>query len=233
MRGTTGRVSKKPTTERTYEEMVWAAIHESGHAVAACRLGRGLKNKGVTIASVPGYIRLEDHTLGCCFSKGSRNDESRIIELFAGGAAELRAGAGATHVESGTASDAQYICLALVLHPDNLFLPGQKLFDPAVIVTAQILTKYKTPAEAIGAGFLGRGGSWTPSYIKELLNSQWFHCLARLAERAHVFVDENWSAIESLAYRLLQAQHMTGPEVHRFLRELAEPNTDSRPEVAA
>jgi hypothetical protein len=81
------------------------AIHEAAHAIVACRLGRGLRKKGVTIIPVPYVTKLADCG-GVCFSRGHgshwfKNDEqskaedrqhqeSKIMELFAGGMAEYR-----------------------------------------------------------------------------------------------------------------------------------------------
>jgi hypothetical protein len=206
------RSSKRPppVIPVTQKERYHCAVHEAGHAVAACAIGFGMTRRGVVLSGREGaaYTRLP----GRCSHKPKireRYNRRRLVTTFAGSVAEYRVNEGLTHIDH----DVEDIALAL-----GELLPNKKRYFEAVIRKDEsgdfwgliwILATHVRRERALEE--LDK----FPGLAK--VDVSLFEMLWPFAQQARAIIDLQWHSVEQMSRHLLKVGSISGDEIEALV----------------
>lgn len=203
-----GRPKMLPITS----EQKWAiAIHESGHAVAACELGFGLKRRGVELIGQEGisYPRSPGLRSGIPEVR-QRSREGSIVVLLAGPVAECRV----TEDLLGLYGDVEDIAAhirELLPHKNHFVRNASDLGTPWGAFWAMIYTLATCTEEKKAIAELDR----FPGLAR--IEMPAFRLLWPLAQQTHAIIDRNWSKVEEVSNELIKHGRLSGDEVEQIM----------------
>ena len=189
------------------------AVHEAGHAVAACSVGFGMKKRGIVLEELKGtaYIR----------GPGRRSRNAKLREIYhqrnavvslAGPAAEYRVNEGLTHSDA----DVQTIACAL-----RELLPCKQDYIERVLNCNDEWGDFWALVYIL-ATITDRERAMTDLEMsaKEMsanIDVSIFNALWPFAQRAHAILDACWPSVEEISEGLLKTGSISGPEIESIV----------------
>lgn len=201
-----------PVRPVTQDERYHCAVHEAGHAVAACEMGFGMTRRGIVLAGREGItytrgpgIRSQNPSIR------KRYNRRRIITTVAGPVAEYRVNEGLVHIDR----DVEDIALGL-----RELVPSKKLYLDKVIENkeggefwALIWILAARPGRKHALAELDE----LPMLGIPPIDMSFFEVLWPFAQRARAIIDLHWPAIERISRHLLKVGSIRGDEIEALV----------------
>src|ERR1700685_950420 len=217
-----GEVELTLPRERIEQDQYACAIHEAGHAVAACAVGFGMKERGIVLRDSNdggGLTSGSAHTR----SPGIHSQDSRkrelfyrysIVVTFAGPIAEYMVNRALVHI----GGDVRRIVWSLrellpskkQLLADGLDQPGD-YWDDLWAIAHILATRTKRDIALQGIDDYKRWMEEDEDPSK--IDMEIFDMLWPFAQQAHAIINLHWSSINTLACELLKTRSLRREDI--------------------
>jgi hypothetical protein len=190
------------------------AVHEAGHAIAACAVGFGMKKTGIILDGACGFAYTR--------RPGSRSQNPKNREFFnradivvalSGPIAEYKVNRNLVHIDNDVMATAS--CLRELLPGRRNFLPKNygdhrwgDFWALIYVLATWTINKRETVLQELDE---------FPGLAK--INMTVFEMLWPLAQEAHAVIDSRWSCVKKLSHRLLKVGSIGGDEIKAIIRD--------------
>lgn len=225
------------------EEVMRAAHHEAGHAVAACVLGLGMMKRGANIQPDGNQLGIAWTRQRGKFKKGSGYERKNLISSLAGAITEAhfcrQQSPEFRFLPSGSPSpsDLFHVLGSLMMLDDSpsirkAFMQVHRETESGITDTAEPLNSIylvchllcsETSTEAMLAHLTEKGRAYV-----EGENEKWFTVLSEAASETRELIRTHWSRVERIASELSARKSLSGPEIERFCRVRCRLNVSQR-----